>query len=112
MTTVASIIAAALAPTTTGEPINPFSDAELELFHSEGWDVFEASGSIQNDNGNRPFQLQRLDEEAILPDDLAAWHLVWRRAAEGSEAHQKALDFLMDHSIAEYAAIRNECQPN
>lgn len=93
-------------------PPNPFTDEELELFHSEGWDIFEASGSIQNENGDRDFQLQRLDEEAILADDVEAWRLVWKRAGEGSEPHQKALDFLMDHSMAEYVAILEECQPH
>lgn len=81
---------------------NPFTPEERVLFHSEGWDIFLADGSIQNENGDREFQLQRLDEEAILPDDEAAWRLVW-----GSEKphHQKALAFLKEHSPAEYADI-------
>jgi hypothetical protein len=94
------------------EPANPFTPDEIELFHSEGWDVFEASGSSQNDSGDRPFQLQRLDEEAILSDDVEAWKLVWRKAGEGSAPHAKALDFLNQHSPAEYAAILEECQPH
>ena len=110
MQTVAAIIAAAIAASTMTCHSNPFTDAEIELFHSEGWDVFLAEGSMLNENGDRPYQLQRLDEEAILMDDAAAWRLVWKRAAEGSQSHQKALDFLMDHSMPEYEAIRATCQ--
>lgn len=91
---------------------NPFTDAESALFQAEGWEIFEASGSVQNDNGDRPFQLQRLDEEAILPDDVTAWAIVLRRAHGGSEPHQKALNFLREHSPAEFEAIIHECSPD
>lgn len=86
---------------------NPFTQEERTLFHSEGWDIFEASGSIQNEKGDRDFQLQRLDEEAILSDDVEAWNLVW---SSDQPHHKKALDFLNEHSPAEYAAIVEECQ--
>lgn len=87
--------------------MNPFTPDEISLFHAEGWDIFEASGSIQNESGDREFQLQRLDEDAILADDVAAWKLVWD---SDQPHHRKALDFLKENSPAEYAAIVAECQ--
>lgn len=81
-----------------------FTDEEINANHTEGWDIFEAEGSIQNENGDRPFQLQRLDEADILVDDMAAWTLVWNGT---EDRHRKVIEFLKQHSPAEYAAIEN-----
>jgi DNA-directed RNA polymerase alpha subunit len=70
-----------------------FSHDEVQVFYNEGW-------LITND-----LQLQRLDEDARLSDDHAAWKLVWNQATAGSIPHMKALAFLHQFAPEEYAAI-------
>lgn len=74
---------------------------------AEGWDIFEASGSIQNKDGDRPFQLQSIDEMDVLADDMEAWLLVRGRAMAGNGLHQRALAFLNAQSPGEYADLIN-----
>jgi|JI10StandDraft_1071094.scaffolds.fasta_scaffold519749_3 hypothetical protein len=74
---------------------------------AEGWDIFEASGSMANEHGDRPFQLQSIDEMDALADDMAAWLLVRARAQAGDGRHQRALEFLKTRSPAEYSDIIN-----
>ncbi|WP_353645733.1 hypothetical protein [Mesorhizobium sp. WSM2239] len=79
---------------------------------SEGWDIFEASGSAQNENGDRPFQLQALDEDEIFvgPNrDVDAWTHVYHHAKRGLPLHQQALNFLREHSLPEFEAVISEC---
>ncbi|MBN9548496.1 MAG: hypothetical protein J0H31_06330 [Alphaproteobacteria bacterium] len=84
---------------------------EIEAAQAEGWDIFEAEGSISNENGDRPFQLQALDDSDIFTGhnrDVDAWRHVYTKAQAGSPLHQQALDFLREHSPAEYEAIVKE----
>ncbi|TGT64053.1 MULTISPECIES: hypothetical protein [unclassified Mesorhizobium] len=78
---------------------------------AEGWDIFEASGSISNENGDREFQLQALDDSDIFTGetrDVDAWRHVHAKAQTGSPLHQQALAFLREHSPGEYEAIIKE----
>jgi hypothetical protein len=70
-----------------------FTTDEVAIFHLEGWHLTE------------DLQLQRLDEEAKLSDDEAAWKLVWNQATAGSIPHMKALAFLHQFAPEEYATI-------
>lgn len=74
-----------------------FNDDEVQVFHNEGWYIVDANGE---------FQLQRLDEDAKLSDDHAAWKLVWNQAIAGSVSHMKALQFLFQFAPEEYAQIK------
>ncbi|RUU78224.1 hypothetical protein [Mesorhizobium sp. M7A.F.Ca.MR.362.00.0.0] len=81
----------------------------------EGWDIFEASGSMLNENGDRPFQLQALDEsDKFVGDerDSKAWDHVYNLAHVGSLLHQQALNFLKEHSLPEFEAIIHDCSPD
>jgi hypothetical protein len=69
----------------------------------EGWGIFSCIGS---DNGE--FQLCRLDEEAIFPDDQKAWLFVISKAAEGSIYHRSALDYIREHNPIEWASFGKE----
>lgn len=78
---------------------------------AEGWDIFEASGSISNENGDREFQLQALDDSDVFTGetrDVDAWRHVYTQAQAGSPLHQQALAFLREHSPAEHEAILKE----
>ncbi|TPL66588.1 hypothetical protein [Mesorhizobium sp. B2-4-1] len=82
---------------------------------AEGWDIFEASGSILNENGDHPFQLQACDEsDAFTGDmrDMKAWNHVYTKAHAGSRLHQQALNFLKEQSEPEFEAIISECSPD
>ena len=81
----------------------------IDQAYAEGWNIFEASGSSLNEDGEMPYQLQRDDEAAIFEDDTTAWHHVYNRANEGSELHRQALAFLQEFSTPEYEAIIKEC---
>lgn len=65
---------------------------------SEGWAIFSASGGRH--------QLQRLDEEAIFPNDDQAWEFVVRRALAGSEYHLEALQALKECEPIEFGFIQ------
>jgi hypothetical protein len=67
---------------------------------AEGWSIFECSGS---ENG--PFQLQRLDEAEVFPNDDDAWVFVIGKAREGSAYHIGALTYLREHNPLEIAAM-------
>lgn len=86
---------------------NPTTDSDLA--QAEGWDIFEASGSIANVNGDREFQLQRIDETQVFPGDEEAWHHVYTQAHAGSALHRRALIFLRERSPAEFEAIIHKC---
>lgn len=82
--------------------------------NAEGWNLFEAEGSVQNKDGRSPYQLQRIDfpEDddgnqipAPFEDDHEAWEHVWSAAAAGSELHKRAIQFLNANSPGEYAYI-------
>lgn len=82
---------------------------------AEGWDIFEASSSILNESGDRPFQLQALDESDIFTGyerDGLAWGHVYTQARAGSPLHQQALNFLREHSYPEFAVIIYENSPD
>ncbi len=78
------------------QPSMMFSADECQVLHNEGWYIVDASGE---------FLLQRRDQDAKLPDDHAAWKLVWDRAIAGSSLHMKALAFLHQFSPVEYLTI-------
>ena len=65
----------------------------------EGWDIFEADGSMQNRDGRSPYQIQRIDENPILSCDQEAWELVRRGRGEH---HILALMLMQRHSPGEY----------
>lgn len=67
---------------------------------AEGWDLFDA--------GEQP--LQRIDETGVFIGDAGAWAHVWRRAAEGSGLHVKALQQLEKTALEEFLRIRAHCQ--
>lgn len=69
---------------------------------NEGWGIFECSGSA-----NGIYQLCRSDEEAIFPDDEAAWKYVVGRVAEGSAYHRGALDYIRANNVIEWASFGN-----
>ncbi|WP_136619711.1 MULTISPECIES: hypothetical protein [Mesorhizobium] len=82
---------------------------------AEGWDIFEASGSQLNENGDRSFQLQACDDgEQFQGDmrDMKAWEHVYAQAHAGSQLHEQALNFLKEHSEPEFEAIISENSPD
>jgi hypothetical protein len=82
----------------------------------EGWDIFECS-----DEEHPSFELQAIGAPSDWPhlsytepkfvtadgelSDLAAWRHVMTRAWQRSSLHCAALDFLKEHSSAEYEMI-------
>jgi len=70
------------------------SKRHSELAFKEGWEIFEASGSMCNRQGNWPYQVMKLDEEAILESDQDAWKLIITGAIDGKAHHLAALKFL------------------
>lgn len=64
---------------------------------AEGWDIFE----VRSDS-HSPFEIQRYDEDAILPDDWVAHSRVLRGAAIGVPHCVAALSFIARHSPSEF----------
>ncbi len=76
-----------------------WNDTDRQNAHAEGWDLFYSSGSADG-----PYQVQRLDEEALLNDDTCAWKLV----KNGNKPHHaKALAILKQSNPQEYNRILN-----
>jgi hypothetical protein len=65
-----------------------WTEVEQAVASSEGWGVF----NLDDEDGE--VRIERLDEEAILSDDGAAWVLVTKRASEGSGLHILALSLV------------------
>lgn len=91
-----------------------WTTADQNAADAEGWNIFEAEGSVQNKDGRSPYQIQRIDfpedEEgnqipAPFGDDRDAWEHIWSEAAAGSELHQRAIQFVETNSPGEYAHI-------
>ena len=77
---------------------------------SLGWAIFMADGSSLNENGDRPFQLQRVDEpedgsEPLFDSDLDAHMHVARLASEGDRTARLALRYLRRYSLPEYIDV-------
>lgn len=89
-----------------------WTPTDPDLADAEGWNVFLAEGSIQNKDGDRPYQLQRVDERAVFDGDAAAWKHVYDQAHAGSALHQRALNHLRAESLPEFEAIIHECSPD
>lgn len=83
-----------------------WTDEDRRVANAEGWDVFDSYGSA-----NGPWQIQRLDEEAILDNDTDAWELVKAKADAGSLVHCNALAFITEHNPQEAMAIRKWAEP-
>jgi len=65
----------------------------------EGWDIFYTNGSVHG-----LWQIQRLDEDAILNNDTEAWEIV----ANGTEPHHiSAREFIAANNTAEYSRLMN-----
>jgi len=64
---------------------------------AEGWDIFEVGP-----DPHAPYEVQRYDEDAILPDDWTAHSRVLRGAEAGVSHCVAALTFIARHSPAEY----------
>lgn len=82
------------------EGADPTSDFDNGVASAEGWAIFECGGSA-----NGIYQLCRCDEEAIFPDDDAAWAHVVKKVAEGSTYHRSALDYIRAHNTIEWASF-------
>jgi hypothetical protein len=82
-----------------------WDDTSSAAAEAEGWCISLADGSLENIRGDRPWQLQRLDEVAIFDSDQDAWDHVIRCALRGSELHFRALGYLRTYSRPEYDAI-------
>lgn len=68
-----------------------------KLANDEGWGIFDCTGSAGG-----PWQLQKIDEDAIIPDDEAAWRLV---VNSNVPHHRAAVEFLRIHNPLEYNTI-------
>lgn len=68
-----------------------------EAAKAEGWDIFEVGR-----DPDTQFEIQRYDEEELLPDDWTAHSRVLRGAATGVPHCAAALTFIARHSPAEY----------
>nr|WP_294850010.1 hypothetical protein [uncultured Sphingomonas sp.] len=79
--------------------------ADQDLHRVEGWGIFFADGSSQNDDGHSPYQLQRWDEAQQFDGDDDAWRHVHRAALGGSALHKRAILFLAAESIGEVEMI-------
>lgn len=64
---------------------------------AEGWDIFGVDRGPQTQ-----FEIQRYDEDEILPDDWTAHSRVLRGAEAGLSHCMAALTFIARHSHAEY----------
>lgn len=67
-----------------------------------GWAVFNAEGSMLNEDGKRPLQIQAWDEMEAFDDDAAAQRYVVRTAAAGDPAARLALRYVRRYSRPEY----------
>lgn len=67
---------------------------------AEGWSLFWTTAE-----DHAPWEVQALDEEAILPSDEAAWDLIIQGAARGSKLHLTALRVLQAESPQEFDLI-------
>lgn len=75
----------------------------------EGWAIFHCPDSAENQDGLRPWQVQRDDEAGILSGDYDAWVIV----RDGTEPHHGAArEFLGAHSAPELAAIAASTDAN
>lgn len=77
---------------------------------NEGWSLFGAEGSSQNEDGRSPIQLQYVqdgpnDGPPILNDDFDAMGLVVGMALAGSFPHHDAIRVLREHSPGEIEVI-------
>ncbi|MES0188962.1 hypothetical protein NKK48_30325 [Mesorhizobium sp. C386A] len=96
---MSSIVPTARARTANDPEWTPGQQTDAQ---AEGWDIFEASGSELNKDGDRPFQLQACDEADIFKGytrDTDAWQHVYDQAHAGSQLHQQALNFLRAGSL-------------
>ncbi len=67
-----------------------------------GWAVFQADGSMLNENGDRPLQIQAWDCMEAFDDDAAAQRYVVRAAEAGDPAARLALRYVRRFSRPEY----------
>lgn len=68
-----------------------------------GWDIFEAEGSMYNENGDRKFQLQKEDESYKFDND---WQAAQAMLKSGYAYH--VMTFLERKSPAEFHDIRTQ----
>jgi hypothetical protein len=86
---------------------------DAEKAGRQGWGLFEANGSEERAGtivngeayGDRPYELQCIDESDVFTTDDEAWRFVSESAVEGNVFAKKALEFLEQHSPREYDAI-------
>ncbi|MBV2149927.1 hypothetical protein KRZ98_16910 [Sphingobium sp. AS12] len=90
--------------------------SELSLTaDGDGWNIFEVASSILNKEGDRPFQLQKIDNAGGIgrsPFDASSFETdqdaqlhVLKRAGQGYALHKLALEFLRRESPREYEEI-------
>lgn len=67
-----------------------------------GWAVFNAEGSMQNEDGTRPLQIQAWTEMEAFDGDAEAHRFVVRAAEAGDPAARLALRYVRRYSRPEY----------
>lgn len=78
---------------------------EQRTAFTEGWGVFEASGSESNADGRREFQVQADSEAGLFHQDEEAWIRLVEKSNQGSAYHRYTLRFLREESPAEFESI-------
>jgi hypothetical protein len=87
---------------TTDHPLAEYGwTSELsQQAQQEGWDLFWCDSE-----DHAPWEVQALDEEAILPSDEAAWERIIEGSAKGDKLHLTALRALQAESPEEFDLI-------
>jgi hypothetical protein len=73
----------------------------VEAAAARGWGIFDTDGS----EAGTPYQLQKMDEVAVLDSDDQAWVQVREDAASGDALALSALAYLKENSPIEYHSI-------
>ena len=80
-----------------------WNQSDITNAHNEGWNIFECGSS----EGGK-YQIQRIDEAELFQNDEDAIKCVIKKAKEGGELHQKAIDFIKENNLKEFGLlIRN-----
>lgn len=90
-------------PIVEPQDVDGWSASQQNAALADGWGLFNIS--THTDPGDSPFQLQKYDEAGRFDNDSDAWDHVIEKAAQGSDLHKAALDFLKENSPAEYRDI-------
>lgn len=89
----------------------PDSPNNLGDWETLGWAVADADGSSLNEDGERPYQLQRYDEDSPFDDDEHAHRHVLACAQRGDQMALETLRFLKAYSRREFDQIMALIEP-